>query len=154
MSDDCPASDEPADRPTRGPWDSVGGHERDRVGRDLSARDATRMRKFLLTLADERRRAALYYLRTEGSAHLEDVAEHVAAQETDAPGGEPAERTVREIRIELYHVHLPKLEAIGAVEHEYTTGQVRLRSFPEGFDRLLEYCREMESDRTIDPERE
>lgn len=152
MSDDCPASDDPADPPFRGPWDWVGGHEP--AAPDSPARDATRMRKVLLTLADERRRAVLDYLRASESAHIEDVAAYIAAQETVVPGDEPTDGTVREIRIELYHVHLPKLQAIGAIEFEYATGRVRLRSYPEGFDRFLEFCRERRPDRSPDRDRE
>jgi hypothetical protein len=85
---------------------------------------------FLSALASEPRRLVLAYFENESeneeTASLDGLAEHVAATRNRA--------TLEHTRIHLYHVHLPKLEAVGLVDHDTETQTVRYRGTPAEVD--------------------
>lgn len=84
-------------------------------------------------LADRDRRAVLRYLdRSGGTATLTELAEAIA---TETRNPDPAtisdladvsSRDVRELRISLHHVHVPKLDAAGAIDYDRTTETLTL----------------------------
>jgi hypothetical protein len=86
----------------------------------------------LRLLADTRRRRALEYLRTHGEyVAVDRVAERLAAdspRDVD-PGG---------VAIALRHVHLPKLAAAGAVDHDVEGDAVGYAA-DDAVDRLLTF---------------
>ena len=85
-------------------------------------------------LANRRRRAVLRYLdRAGGTAPLSDVAAAIA---TETRNPDPAaisdlagvsSRDVREVRISLHHVHVPKLVAANAIDFDSETEELTLR---------------------------
>lgn len=80
-------------------------------------------------LADERRRFVLAVLFTYGgSVEQSTVARKVADLETAErrSAGEP-----EDVRISLYHVHFPKLEAAGLVERDPENDEVRYVGHPD-----------------------
>lgn len=85
-------------------------------------------------LADQRRRALLGYLeRADGAATLTEVAEAIAT-ETGNPDPRAmsdlagvSSRDVREVRISLHHLHVPKLAAAGAIDYDSETETLTLR---------------------------
>jgi hypothetical protein len=64
-------------------------------------------------LADRRRRYVLYYLREEGEADLDELADAVTRWE-----GQKTPEHRRRIVTELHHKHLPKLTENGVVEFD------------------------------------
>jgi len=81
-------------------------------------------------LADRRRRYAIYHLVDEGPGTVEytTLAERVAAWETD--DGDPAEDRVETVAADLYHSHLPKLDAESVADFDPRSGVVRFRGQP------------------------
>ena len=84
-------------------------------------------------LADRRRRAVLRYLdRSDGTATLTELAEAIASESrnpdpstiSDLAGA--SSRDVRAVRISLHHVHVPKLDAAGAIEYDRQTETLTL----------------------------
>ncbi|ADB60863.1 hypothetical protein Htur_1979 [Haloterrigena turkmenica DSM 5511] len=84
-------------------------------------------------LADRNRRAVLRYLdRSDGTATLTELAEAIA---TDTRNPDPttisdladvSSRDVREVRISLHHLHVPKLDAAGAIDYDRKTETLTL----------------------------
>ncbi len=82
-------------------------------------------------LSDQRRRYVLYYLteQPDGVATVDEVTDVVATRRAEKRDQEP--ETVRDqIRTSLQHVHLPKLEAAGLLEHDRRSETVRYWSQP------------------------
>jgi DNA-binding transcriptional ArsR family regulator len=69
-------------------------------------------------LSNDRRRAALSVLAEEGgSLDVSTLARRVATREAGAAASASGERTER-VHVSLYHVHLPKLEALGLIAYD------------------------------------
>lgn len=69
--------------------------------------------------ASERRQTILRVLaRNSTPVDVSAVARAVAARETDSSIGSVPPDQVEEVHVMLYHVHLPKLEALGLVEYD------------------------------------
>lgn len=102
--------------------------------------ESERLSEIFDALAHERRRYALYHLQEHERAQLQAVAERVAAWERDCPPDELSSETCDRIENELYHVHLPKLEAAALVEYDSRSGAIRFRDPPDALDSLLEIC--------------
>ncbi|MGQ3413287.1 DUF7344 domain-containing protein [Natrinema sp. LN54] len=106
-------------------------------------------------LSNSRRRYALYYLndRPDGVATVENLAENVIALERTIDGdeGDTAEPiTVADsaagqtgVRTELQHIHLPKLEDAGILEHDQRSETVRYWSQPS-LEEWLEHAHHKE----------
>lgn len=95
-------------------------------------------------LANERRRYVLYYLRDNESAELDELTEQVAVRETGTPPGELDEQTRRNVRIDLCHAQLPKLEDTGMIEYDRRHGSIRFRRPPDEVEYFLDYCATLE----------
>ena len=85
-------------------------------------------------LADPRRRALLHTLeRADGTATLSEVAEAIATETRNPDPGAISDlagvssRDVREVRISLHHLHIPKLAAAGAIDYDSETETLTLR---------------------------
>ncbi|WP_126661066.1 DUF7344 domain-containing protein [Haloterrigena salifodinae] len=85
-------------------------------------------------LADQRRRTLLRSLeRADGTATLSEIAEAIATEaRTPDPGAISdlagvSSRDVREVRISLHHLHVPKLAAAGAIDYDSETETLTLR---------------------------
>jgi DNA-binding transcriptional ArsR family regulator len=96
-------------------------------------------------LSESRRRYALYHLndQPDGVATIEDLTENVIAlEEATETGDANGDRTASEapavnsadrrsgVQLELQHVHLPKLEDAGILEHDRRSETVRYWSQP------------------------
>lgn len=78
-------------------------------------------------LSDSRRRSLLQHLLArDRSVAVADVARWVAAEERDAPVDAVPFEEVEHVYVSLYHVHLPRLEAEGIVEHDRDRNVVAL----------------------------
>lgn len=77
-------------------------------------------------LRNERRRELISFLtRHDGYATIQELSEHIAALES---GTEPPPRNVRQsVYVSLHQTHLPKLEALGVVDYDTDSKDVRLR---------------------------
>ncbi|SDR07107.1 DUF7344 domain-containing protein [Natronobacterium texcoconense] len=113
-------------------------------------------------LSDRRRRYALYYLneREDGVATIDELTNHIATLERRVESGSetgsecsetssnpdvdgtPAERKQR-IRTELQHVHLPKLEEVGVLEHDQRSETARYWNQPS-IEEWLEHAQHKE----------
>ncbi|WP_202614413.1 DUF7344 domain-containing protein [Halostella litorea] len=81
-------------------------------------------------LSDRRRRYALYHLVEAGPTTVEytSLAERVADWEAD--GDEASADRVETVAADLYHSHLPKLDAENVVDFDPRSGVVRYRGQP------------------------
>jgi hypothetical protein len=82
-------------------------------------------------LSVARRRYLLYHLfRMEGDvAELDDAVD--AVRQYGAAGPDETERPDREtVRIDLHHVHLPKLAEAGVLDFDRRQGTIRMRGSP------------------------
>lgn len=81
--------------------------------------------EWLNALADERRLLLVETLRSADTPiEKEDVARHIAAEETGRPleGLDP--ETVRGVLVSLHHHHLPRLADLGVIEYRERTGTI------------------------------
>lgn len=111
-------------------------------------------------LSDSRRRYALYYLNDQpnGVASIENLTKNVIALERTADvDGETAANTrsghdhegdsadqQASVRMELQHIHLPKLEDAGILEHDTRSETVRYWSQPS-VEEWLEHAQHKET---------
>lgn len=115
-------------------------------------------------LSNRRRRYALYYLheQPDGVASTEEIADAVVARQstpsnteeeatnvstdvdTDSEESEPdpEQRRLR-VRTELQHIHLPKLEDAGVIEHDQRSETVRYWTQPS-LEEWLEHAHHKE----------
>jgi hypothetical protein len=85
-------------------------------------------------LANERRRHVLSCLRAvDGSLSMAELAETVAAAESDRPASAVTSEQVDRVQLTLYHVHVPKLAAAGVACYDENQDAV---SLPNASDRL------------------
>ncbi|WP_232342811.1 DUF7344 domain-containing protein [Halosimplex litoreum] len=74
-------------------------------------------------LAVERRRVVLEALvDREEPVALADLAEWVAARETDA--ATPGEDATERVAVSLHHVHLPRMDDLGVLDYDVATNRV------------------------------
>lgn len=72
---------------------------------------------------------------TDGPVALSELAHEIATRETaHGPGG-----STEEMRISLYHIHLPKLAEAGLIEFDREHDVVRSQDRPECIDAWFEY---------------
>lgn len=92
-------------------------------------------------LADQRRRYALYYLydSTDGVATVDEIADHVVSLEDQCQVDDPQSHVITA----LQHVHLPKLEDAGVLEHDTRSQTVRYWSQPS-LEEWLEHAQHKE----------
>lgn len=88
-------------------------------------------------LSHQRRRYTLYYLRENDEAEVDELASQVAAWERDVPVVDVPAEASEEVRSELVHSHLPKLEEYGLVEYDQRSGAVVYTNPPTLLDEAL-----------------
>ncbi len=99
-------------------------------------------------LSNRRRRYALYclYDRPDGVATIADITDHIVTLETresGLPTGMSSNEYRRNVRVELQHVHLPKLETAGVVETDQRSETLRYWTQPS-VEEWLEHARHKE----------
>ncbi|RAW45642.1 hypothetical protein DQW50_07780 [Halorubrum sp. 48-1-W] len=79
-------------------------------------------------LKNSRRRKIIEYLREHGgSAKLDELAEHIAADENDITVQQLSSDQRKRVYIGLYQCHLPKMDTLGVVEYDKNRGTVELQ---------------------------
>lgn len=85
-------------------------------------------------LGAERRRFVIVCLhKHETALTLADLADELAAWEHDTPLTEIPAEEVKQIYLDLYHRHIPKLEDSGIVEYQQDGDMVALTELAEEF---------------------
>lgn len=89
-------------------------------------------------LADERRRYALSCLwEHDGAMTMSDLAEDVAALETEESRTAIEAEMVQTVATSLYHSHVPKLAAAGVVEYDRDREMVAASNSDESVERVI-----------------
>lgn len=88
-------------------------------------------------LADSRRRYLLYKLHEEGACRLAQLARDIANHEAVTLGTASSD-AVRDIYLDLYYTHLPKLDDAGIVDYSESLGEVLLVQTDDAFTRCLD----------------
>lgn len=91
-------------------------------------------------LRDARRRGVLYTLKRNGRTSVEELAERIAAWQSD----EGDETDPESVEVSLVHAHLPKLADAGVVEYDREHGAVELAEDGDDLDPLLRCTSERE----------
>ena len=92
-----------------------------------SDRDALSRDVLFDMLSSPRRRYVLHYLhRAGGRAELGELADHVAAWENDTTIEGLGSQERKRVYISLYQTHVPKLDEVGIVEYDQSSGVVEL----------------------------
>lgn len=98
--------------------------------------------ELLASVADPISRYTLAYLRREGSATLDTIATVVTGW-TNASTGQIATTADRDrVRTALYHVHLPKLAAVGLVEFDPVAKTASMREPSPSTRAFLDWVQE------------
>lgn len=88
-------------------------------------------------LKNSRRRKIIHHLREhDGSATLDELAEHIAADENDTTVRQLSSDQRKRVYIGLYQCHLPKMDTLGVVEYDKNRGTVELQ---DSVSSLLQY---------------
>lgn len=106
--------------------------------------DGERLDELFEALSDRRRRCTLYVLQEEERTEVDELAGRTAAQLHGRPRDDLSEETVENVRIELYHKHLPILADSDVVEYDERSSVVVYREPPEAVETFLAYCAERE----------
>lgn len=100
----------------------------------------------LRLLVDEHRRHLLYLLREHGEMPIDDLSDVLAGWlAIRHDDGVATSDDREEIRLRLFHVHVPKLVAAGLAEFDEASDAVTLAELPPVVDRLLDEALELES---------
>ncbi|USZ68384.1 hypothetical protein NGM10_01270 [Halorussus salilacus] len=104
--------------------------------------DSDRLDREFALLASRERRAILdRFVSAETEvATVEELSRHLTRVVAD--GGEAESPSTGVVRARLHHVHLPKLERHGLVEHDPRSGTVRYQS-DERIERILTLAAEL-----------
>lgn len=97
------------------------------------------LNRYFDALADPRRRHTLYYLndhRTEPIT-IDELARHVTAMETEYAPDTLVEADYADIKRELYHNHLPRLDDYGIIDYDPRSGDMRFHQSSRGLLLLL-----------------
>ncbi|WP_455363925.1 DUF7344 domain-containing protein [Natronococcus wangiae] len=113
-------------------------------GERLVADGGIQLREFVDALSDKRRRYVLYYLRSEQNAEFDDVTEQVAVWEAKMLPEGLDDQLQKNIRINLHHAQLPKLEEAGIIGYDRRRRSVCFRHPPDPVVRFLDYCASIE----------
>jgi len=90
-------------------------------------------------LKNSRRREIISYLREhDGSAKLDELAEHIAADENDITVRQLSSDQRKRVYIGLYQCHLPKMDTLGVVEYDKNRGTVELQDSVASLERYIE----------------
>lgn len=95
-------------------------------------------------LADRQRRCVLYCLQDKEQASVTDVATQIAAWEYDTSPDDIPDKAIKELKVTLFHQHLPKLREARLVEYDDRSQQLLLRDCPDLAEICLERCQEQD----------
>ena len=90
-------------------------------------------------LKNGRRREVIAYLReNDGSAKLDELAEHIAAKENDTTVRQLSSDQRKRVYIGLYQCHLPKMDTLGVVEYDKNRGTVDLQDSVASLEQYID----------------
>lgn len=92
----------------------------------------------IATVATQRRRFALYYLREEGIVQLEELARRVAGWEAKEPQRSVPSKKYERVLIDLQHNHLEKFREAACIEYDELSRVIRYRDPPEPLPKILD----------------
>ena len=93
----------------------------------------------------ERRRFALYYLReVDEPVTVEELAEQIAAWETNTAPADVPDSAFDDVTLTLRHHHLPKAAEVEFVEYDREANVVRLSGTPAEFGVVLSVAKAIE----------
>ncbi|OYR46141.1 hypothetical protein DJ81_03535 [Halorubrum sp. Hd13] len=96
-------------------------------------------------LKNRRRRMVIHFLReNDGESVLNDLAEHIAAEENDTTVRQLSSDQRKRVYIGLYQCHLPKMDSLGVIDYDKNRGTIELQA---SVAQLLEYMDLDEDDR-------
>ena len=101
-------------------------------------------------LRSRRRRAIVRRLQATPTTDIGDLAEHVAAQETDTSRDQLGSKGRKRVYISLYQSHLPRLADAGVVAYDSNRGVVERLPAADALDRQLGRFRAYESKPALD----
>lgn len=104
----------------------------------------THLDDVVATLANRRRRYALYHLREEEILDIDALARQVVAWEADRPAAAVSEDDVEKVLLEFQHSHLAMLRDAGCIEYDERTEVVRYREPPATLVELLDVLEDAE----------
>lgn len=102
---------------------------------------ASDVSELMALLAHRRRRYLLYHLRRQPrSTTLAEAAEWIAMLDEDVTADRHLSDALERVRLDLYHVHVPKLVDADVVDVDYdeSTGLLTLTDTRPPFERILE----------------
>lgn len=101
--------------------------------------DVDRLESALGALASQRRLCALDTLRRrETPLSVSELADEVAVRESDTTYDQITSATLARVYSSLYHVHLPKLDDAGVVEHDPDAETVALAEDAVHVERIID----------------
>lgn len=103
--------------------------------------------RILTSLKKPRRRYLLYYLNEQEHAHIAESAQYIAACEWECELEDIPAEAHENVKIDLFHVHLPYLADFDLIEYDPQNGDIRFRDPP---DKLLEFLDLAKSTEDID----
>ncbi|WP_249269061.1 MULTISPECIES: hypothetical protein [unclassified Halorubrum] len=87
----------------------------------------------------------IHFLReNDGESVLNDLAEHIAAEENDTTVRQLSSDQRKRVYIGLYQCHLPKMDSLGVIDYDKNRGTIELQA---SVAQLLEYMDLDEDDR-------
>lgn len=99
------------------------------------------LNRILTGLQHPYRRYLLYYLQEEKACELREAARRIAAWDHECDVAAVPSDIHDSIELELYHTHLPKLEALDIIDYDQRSGSVRLQDPPDQLPKFLELAR-------------
>ncbi|WP_408957752.1 hypothetical protein [Natrinema sp. 74] len=103
-----------------------------------------KLETLLAVLANRRRRYALYYLRENEVADIDELARWLT-ETGENPQTSANEDRFGRAKTALIHTSLPRLREAGCIEYDRRSGTVRYRRPSQSLAALLEVCSELES---------
>lgn len=112
--------------------------------RSLSDGGETPLDQILSCIQNKRRRYLLYYLEEEDDAYIKDAAQFIAACERECDLEDVPAEASEQVKIELYHVHLPKLADQNIIDYDSRSSAIRFQDPPDDLSDFVELCSSME----------
>lgn len=106
------------------------------------------------TLANPVRRYVLYTLaEQEGPSEFDSLATQVTAWRTASDPDDVDDATLADVRMDLHHVHLPKLADLGVITYKDNPGEISLADDTDSLESFLDPARRADFGTTAPTER-
>lgn len=102
------------------------------------------LERIMTGLQNIHRRYLLYYLQGEDPCDFDEAARQIAAWEYECEPVDVSTQVHDQIKFELYHIHIPKLENLDIIDYDDQAGAIRYDDPPESLDDFIDLAREEE----------